>query len=130
MCVARIKMSLNSLSWPVRTTGESGLCSLHPISLQDTTLKEYWVKGSTTSSPLTLYMKELPLVISVLAVRLVTSVKFPLLLTSHMYTMKPSTGLFPSKVEVHLKAIQREPVLKAVTSSGGSGRSGRRHPRT
>ena len=101
--------------------GDAWLWSLQPITLQDTTLKEYSVKGSTMSPLLTLNMKELPVVIRALAVRFTMDSMVVLMLD--MCKMKFSTGRLPSKVGVHLTATQRGPKAKAVTLAGGSGRS-------
>ena len=68
-------------------------------------------------------MKELPILIASLILILATSVKLPLVLTLLMYAMKASTGLFPSKVGVHLSATESGPVLTTPTFVGGSGRS-------
>ena len=111
----------HSLPCRVCMAGDAWLWSLQPISLQDTTLKEYSVKGSITSLLLTLNMKELPVVIRALAVRFIMDSMVVLMLRP--CNMKFSTGRLPSNVGVHLTATQRGPKSKAVTLDGGSGRS-------
>ena len=110
-----------SLSCSICMVGDAWLWSLQPISLQDTTLKEYSVKGSTTLSMLMLNMKELPVVIRELAVRF--SMDSTVVLMLSIRKMKISTGLLPSKVGVHLTATQRAPKVETVTLDGTSGRS-------
>ena len=109
----------HSLSCSVCMVEDAWLGSLQPISLQDTTLKEYSVKGSTTLTLLILNMKELPVVIRALAVRFSMDSMLVLMLSTRK--MKISTGLLPSKVGVHLTATQCAPNLKSVTLAGGSG---------